>query len=728
MLAKLKVKNFIRHKQFEHEDLQKILPCLNGIFFRLSTPKIGIKMRTSIDQTCINTIRILAADMVQKANSGHPGAPMGCSPLAHVLFSRHFRACGKHPSWLNRDRFVLSNGHACALQYIFLHFLGYSMTMDDLKDFRQLDSKTAGHPENILTDGIEVTTGPLGQGIANAVGLALAEVNLAANFNRPDFCLIDNFTFVLCGDGCLQEGISAEALSLAGHLKLGRLIVIYDDNKVTIDGETDLSFTEDVSKRFEAYGFHVEEVEDGDNSIESFHHAIERAKSNLQQPSLIRVKTTIGFGSKYQGTEKVHGAPLGLEEVCAVKEKLGFNPNASFFVSPEVYSFYQSVNRENESKYSQWHELFIKYKQQYPDLAGELERRMRQELNYDSLLSLLPKFTSKDPEMATRKCSELVLNAIGNQLTELIGGSADLTSSNLTKWKGSVDFQASTPNGRYIRYGVREHAMAAISNGIFAYGCFIPFCATFLNFIGYAQGAVRLSALSRFQVIYIMTHDSIGLGEDGPTHQPIEILSLLRATPNMLVFRPADGNEVSGAYFCALKANSSPSVICLSRQNLPQLEHSSRESVSYGAYVVKRFDQNSNASKRLVFVATGSEVSICIEAAKLLEQDSAFNVQVISFPCFELFENQSNDYRMSVFPQGLLIISVEASATFGWSRYSHFHVGLDTFGASGPYKAVYEKFGITAPDLKTRAVQLMHHFATNEVPILPLHFENLVKN
>ena len=669
-------------------------------------------MKSEHDTLCINTIRILAADMVQKANSGHPGAPMGCAPLAHVLFSKHLGLFGGNPGWMARDRFLLSNGHACALQYVMLYLCGFPMSLEDLKAFRQLDSNTPGHPENIQTPGIEVTTGPLGQGIANAVGLAIAQRNIQATFTRPGFeNLLSNWTIVLAGDGCLQEGIAAEALSLAGHLRLEKLIVIYDDNKITIDGDTELAFSEDVCARMLSYGFQVFEIEDGNEDIERINQIILQAKASRGKPSFIRLRTTIGFGSAMQGSEKVHGAPLGPAGLRAIKEQWGFNPEESFAIPQEVSSFYAEVIQQNAKRYAEWQELWKGYCKEHKSLAEELTRRM--EKRTEILPITFPSYSPKDKAIATRKSSENALNSIAPVLNELIGGSADLTTSNLTRWSAAIDFQAEHPEGRYIRFGVREHAMAGVCNGIAAYGGFIPFCATFLNFIGYAQGAVRLSALSCFQVLYIMTHDSIGLGEDGPTHQPIEILPLLRATPNMLVLRPADGTEVNAAYEAALNHKNGPSVLCLSRQNLPHLSGTQREGFMKGAYVIEimRSFELSASTLHLILTGSGSEVHICLEAGSRLSKELKINVSIVSFPSFELFERQPLEYKKTVFPQNVPVVSLEASSTFGWERYAHYSLGMQTFGASGPFEQVYQKFGLTVENLVEKSKRLLEFYS-----------------
>ena len=667
---------------------------------------------TDLSTKAVNTVRVLSADIVQKANSGHPGAPMSLAPLAYLLWTKVMKYNPQDPTWLSRDRFVLSNGHACALLYSMLHLTGYQLSMENLKNFRQLDSITAGHPENTLIKGIEVSTGPLGQGISNAVGMAMAEAHLAATFNKDGHQVIDNFTYVICGDGCLQEGVSAEASSLAGHLGLGKLIVFYDDNKITIDGETDLSFTEDVAKRYEAYNWHVQTVEDVQD-LDALLAATEAAKAVTDKPSMIKVKTVIGYGSKKQGSHSVHGAPLGGEDLKQLKERFGFNPEESFAVAPEVAELFTAAGAKGTAAQAAWQTGFDAYKVACPALAAELARRTSHALPAD-FKAKLPRYTPADKAMATRKFSEIALNALAPVLPEIVGGSADLTPSTLTQLACSGDFQKATPEGRYFRFGVREHGMTAVANGLFAYGALRPFVATFLNFIGYAWGSVRLSSLSNFGVIFVMTHDSIGLGEDGPTHQPVEILEQIRVMPNLNLIRPADGNEVSGAYLSAVEHPLTPTVLALSRQNLPNLEGSSVEKTLQGAYVLS--DSSSNgAGPELILVASGSEVAIAVEAAKKL---AGTRVRVVSFPSWELFEQQPKDYQLSVFPAGVPVVSIEASATHGWSKYSHAALGLTGFGASGPFEKVYAKFGLTADNLAAKAKEVLAFYAGQPVPSL----------
>lgn len=656
-----------------------------------------------IDQLAINTIRTLAVDATAKANSGHPGAPMGMAPLSHVLFNKFMKFNPKNPKWVNRDRFVLSNGHGCMLQYALLHLFGYAVSLDDLKNFRQIDSITPGHPESHDTPGVEVTTGPLGQGFSNAVGLAIAQAHTAAVFNKPGYNLIDNYTYTFFGDGCAMEGIASEAASTAGHLKLGNLIAIYDDNHISIDGDTKCAFTEDVTKRFEAYGWHTVWVKDGDNDLAGIEAAIKEAQSVKDKPTMIRLTTTIGFGSKLQGTGGVHGNPLKADDIQHVKKLFGFDPEQSFVVPKEVYDLYGKKASEGAALEAEWNKLFEKYGSEHKDLHADLARRLSGKLP-EGWEKKLPTYKTSDPAIASRKLSESVLEAIHETLPELLSGSADLTGSNNTRWKNAVDFQPPELGigdwtGRYLRYGVREHGMAAIMNGLAAYGTLIPAGGTFLNFVSYAAGAVRLSSLSRQRVIYVATHDSIGLGEDGPTHQPIETLAHFRALPNMMVWRPADGNETSAAYYMALTSHETPSIIALTRQNLPQLEGSTLENGIKGGYTVLE-DKEAN----ITLVATGSEVSLALEAVKTLKDNHNLKARVVSMPCVEVFDAQSKEYRLSVIPDGIPSLSIEVMSTLGWEKYSHEQFGLNRFGASGPYKKVYEKFEFTPEGIAKRAV------------------------
>lgn len=642
---------------------------------------------TGVDETCVNNIRILAADVVQKSNSGHPGMPMGMAPAAHVLWDRVMNYSPTNPKWANRDRFVLSNGHGCTLQYIMLHLSGYKVSLDDLKSFRQLHSKTPGHPESFVTEGIEVTTGPLGQGIANAVGLAYCEAHMAGTYNKPGFNLFDHYTYVFCGDGCLQEGVSGEASSLAGHWGMGKLIVFYDDNKITIDGDTSLSFTEDVPMRYRAYGWHTITVEAADGDVDGIERAVELAKSVTDRPTLISMKLTIGYGSAKQGTHDCHGAPLGKEDTIAVKKKFGFDPAQHFQVKSEVSERYGRHVARGNKLVQDWTTLFSKYCQQFPADGAELGRRLAGKMP-QGWEKVLPRFTSKDKGDATRNLSGKCLNALAPIMPELVGGSADLTPSNKTAIKCMTSFQKDNHAGRYIRFGIREHGMAAIGNGIAAYGGFLPFTATFLNFLEYAFPAVRIAALSSHRQIFVMTHDSIGLGEDGPTHQPIEVVALCRSTPNIWTFRPAGGNETSGAYLAAAQLNG-PSVLCLSRQGMSNLDTQTPEKVMFGGYVV----QDCKGKPDLVYIATGTEVDLAIAAAAKMNK----KVRIVSMPCTELFDIQSAEYRRSVITPGVPTIAIEMLVTFGWDKYSHFCIGMNTYGASAPIKKLLVEFGFT-PD------------------------------
>lgn len=598
----------------------------------------------------------------------------------------------ENPHWWNRDRFILSNGHGCALQYSLLHLSGFKVSMDDLKNFRQIGSNTPGHPEVHVTPGIEVTTGPLGQGVANAVGMAIAQSHLAAVYNKPGYELFNNHTYVFCGDGCMQEGVCCEAVSLAGHLKLKNLIVIYDDNKISIDGPTSMSFSEDVPARFRACGFNTILVENGDSDIVGLTAAIEEAKKS-EKPTLISVRTTIGYGSTKQGTSKTHGEALGAEDLKQVKTKFGFNPAESFVVSDDVYAYWRQVGVRGKAAADAWSELFAKYTAAFPVESAQLSARMRGEIPAD-LVSKLPKYDGSSKADATRNLSGVVLNAIADLIPAVMGGSADLTPSNKTDLKKSHDYMPNSRDGRYIRFGIREHGMAAIGNGMFAYGGFIPYTATFLNFIEYCFPSVRLAALSNFKQLFIMTHDSIGLGEDGPTHQPIEALQICRATPNVLVLRPADGAETVGAYVEALKWNG-PSVFALSRQNVTNQAGSSSESVSKGAYILQ---ESVGGAPEAIIVASGTEVTTVVDALKS-DALKGSKIRVVSMPSTTLFDLQTVEYRRSVFPIGVPVISVEASAVFGWEKYAHASIGMTTFGASGPLEKVLDKFFMSSKTL-----------------------------
>ncbi len=663
----------------------------------------------SLETLCINSIRFLAVDAVNKSKSGHPGLPMGAAPMSFVLWDKFIRHNPKNPRWFNRDRFVLSAGHGCLLQYAMLYLTGYdSVSLDDIKQFRQWGSSTPGHPENFETPGVEVTTGPLGQGICNAVGLAMAEAHLAAKFNKPDCTVVDHYTYTIMGDGCNMEGISGEACSLAGHLGLGKLIALYDDNHISIDGSTDIAFTEDVSKRFEAYGWHVLHVEDGNTDLDSIEKAIAQAKEVTDKPTMIKVTTTIGYGSPNRaGTGGIHGAMLGDEETIATRENLDWKYD--FFEIPEdALSRYRQAIDKGASAEAEWDETLATYRTKYAEEAKEFERLLSGKLP-DGWEDALPTYTPEDKALATRKNSEATLNALAPVLPELIGGSADLTHSNLTELKISGDYQKGAYENRNIHFGVREHGMGAICNGIALHGGgLIPYCATFLVFTDYMRGAIRLSALSEAGVIYVMTHDSIGLGEDGPTHQPVETVASLRAIPNLYVIRPADGNETSGAYKIAVNKRKAPTLMCFSRQGLRNLPGSSIDAVAKGAYIMS--DNSEGNAPELIMIATGSEVQLCEDAAEKLRGEGK-KVRVVSMPCWKLYEEQDAAYKESVLPKAVKKrLVVEAMSSFGWAKYFGDEgdmISVDTFGASAPGGVVMEKFGYTIDNVVSRAIALL---------------------
>ncbi|MBL6739581.1 MAG: transketolase [Synechococcus sp. BS301-5m-G54] len=662
----------------------------------------------SLDTLCINSIRFLAVDAVNKSKSGHPGLPMGCAPMGYTLWDKFLKHNPKNPKWFNRDRFVLSAGHGCMLIYALLHLTGYdSVTIEDIKQFRQWGSKTPGHPETFETPGVEVTTGPLGAGISNAVGLAIAESHLAAKFNKADAEIVDHYTYVVMGDGCNQEGIASEACSLAGHLKLGKLIALYDDNHITIDGRTDVSFTEDVLKRYEAYGWHVQHVADGNTDVDAIAKAIEAAKAVTDKPSIIKVTTTIGYGSPNKGdTAGVHGAPLGEEEAELTRKQLGWN-YGPFEVPQEAYDQYRQAIDRGASLEAEWNQSLAAYRTKYPSEAAEFERMLRGELP-EGWDKDLPTAGPEEKGLATRKHSQICLGALGPNLPELIGGSADLTHSNYTDIKGETgSYQPETPEKRYLHFGVREHAMAAILNGIAYHDSgLIPYGGTFLVFADYMRGSMRLSALSELGVIYVLTHDSIGVGEDGPTHQPIETIPSLRAMPGMLVFRPGDANETSGAYKLAIENRKRPSALCLSRQGMANQANSSIEKVALGGYILEDCD----GTPDLILIGTGTELDLCVQAAKQLSEAGS-KVRVVSMPCVELFDEQSDAYKEEVLPNTVRKrMVVEAAESFGWHRF----IGLDgdsvtmnRFGASAPGGTCLKEFGFTVENVVAKAKALL---------------------
>jgi transketolase len=657
-------------------------------------------MTNDLQTRAINTIRFLSADAVQQANSGHPGLPMGTAAMAYTVWTRHLRFNPHNPKWAGRDRFILSGGHGSMLLYSLLHLTGYDLALDEIRNFRQFESRTPGHPEYGLTPGVETTTGPLGQGFSTGVGMAIAAAQLAATFNKPDFEIIQSRIYAIVTDGDLMEGVSSEAASLAGHLQLGRLIYLYDDNHVSIDGSTDLAFTEDRCARFEAYGWHVQKVEDG-NDVEAIDAAIRAAEAD-PRPSLIAVRTTIGYGApNKQGTSKAHGEPLGEDELNAAKKNLDWPTEPRFLIPGDVLEFYREAVERGRDDEAEWTRQLEEYKKAYPSEGIELQRRM------DGLLpngwdAELPAFSPDAKGMATRSSSGKVLDYLSTQLPELIGGSADLTPSNNTKFKEAGDFEKDNPGGRYIHYGVREHAMGAALNGLNLFGGLIAYGGTFLVFSDYMKPAIRIAALSRIPSIFVFTHDSVGLGEDGPTHQPIEHLMALRAVPYLTVIRPADANEVAQAWRIALAHRDGPYAFALTRQNVPTLEGTNTGMVEKGAYVLKDFGQ-----PEVILMASGSEVSLVLDAAKQLSAEG-HGVRVVSFPSWELFELQDEAYRESVLPKDITArLAVEAGATLGWERYASSVLGIDHYGASAPYKVILERFGFTVGNVVARAKDLL---------------------
>lgn len=657
-------------------------------------------MFDKVDQLAVDTIRTLSIDGVQKANSGHPGLPMGAAPMTYVLWSRHLKANPKNSHWVDRDRFVLSAGHGSMMLYSMLHLAGYKVSIDDLKNFRQWESNTPGHPEVHYTDGVEATTGPLGQGIANSVGMAMAEAHLAATYNKENHTIVDHYTYALCGDGDLMEGISAEAASLAGHLKLGKLIVLYDSNDISLDGPTSKSFTENVGQRFEAYGWEHILVKDG-NDLEEVNAAIEKAKANPDQPSLIEVKTVIGFGSPGAGSHKVHGAPLGIEGVEATKKAYGWE-GEDFYVPMEAQARFEEMivdpGAEAEEK---WNKAFEAYRQEFPELAQQFEVGFNGELP-EGWDKDLPVYEEGDAAAASRKTSSQVLNAIAKNVPNLWGGSADLSSSNNTMIDGVADYEAGQYEGRNIWYGVREFAMTAAANGIQLHGGTKTYVGTFFVFTDYLRAAVRLAAISKLPVTYVFTHDSVAVGEDGPTHEPVEHLSSLRSMPNLTVLRPADGNEVAAAWEIAMKSTDHPTMLVLSRQDLPVLPKTkelARENIQKGAYVLSPQDGEKPEG---ILIATGSEVALALEAQKELKAQGK-DVSVVSMPSMDLFEKQSAEYKESVLPREIRKrVSIEMGATFGWERYVGLDgatIGIDKYGASAPGATVIKNYGFTTQNV-----------------------------
>jgi transketolase len=662
----------------------------------------------SIEELSINTVRVLAADAVQKANSGHPGLPMGAAPMGHILWTEAMNYNPKNPDWPNRDRFVLSAGHGCMLQYCYLHLTGYELSMDDLKQFRQLDSQTPGHPEYGLSKGVEITTGPLGQGFANGVGFAIGQYHLAARYNKPDFPLFDYKIYAICSDGDMMEGITAEAASLAGHLQLGNLIYFYDDNHISIEGSTDLTFTEDVAQRFLSYGWHVQVVPDG-NDLEALYQAVKAAQEETQRPSLIKVRTHIGYGSpNKEGTADAHGSPLGADEIKLVKEKFGFDPEKSFVVPEDVHHYYREIGKERAKKEDKWNDLYKAYKAKYPELAEEYELVSNGQLP-EGWEKKIPVFAAGDEKIATRKASGKVLNAIADELPHLIGGSADLSPSTDTDLKNYHSFSVENREGRIFHFGIREHAMGAILNGLAVTKGIIPYGGTFLVFSDYMRPPIRLAAIMKIRPIFIFTHDSIGLGEDGTTHQPIEQLMALRAMPNVVVIRPADANETAQAWRVAIQHPGGPVVIVLTRQGLPvidQEKYTPATELEKGAYVLS----DSEKEPDVILIGTGSEVSLLLQAQEELRKD-AISARVVSMPSFELFDRQDAAYKEKVFPKALKKrLAVEAGAEMGWYKYVTDEgaiLGMTSYGESAPAEDLFKKFGFTVENVVKRAKALL---------------------
>jgi transketolase len=664
--------------------------------------------QSDLDRSAVNTIRFLSADAVQRANSGHPGLPMGTAALAYVLWARHLKFYPTEPSWPDRDRFVLSAGHGSMLLYSLLHLTGYDLPLAEIKRFRQWGSMTPGHPEHGETPGVETTTGPLGQGFANGVGMAIAVEHQAAMYNRKGFPIFDHYIYAIVSDGDLMEGVASEAASIAGHLRLGRLIYLYDDNRISIDGSTDLTFTEDRAARFRAYEWHVLHVEDG-NDLEEIDRALTEAKGD-PRPSLIVCRTHIGYGlPTKQDTAAAHGEPPGEEELAGAKERLGWPQEPRFFIPQDVREHFREIGLRGKKVYEEWQDMFLRYRESYPQLAAQFERCQAERLP-DGLADLAPDFAPDPKGIATRVSSGTVLNALAPALPELIGGSADLTGSNKTAIAGEAPFSAENRSSRYLHFGVREHGMGAAMTGLALHGGLIPYGGTFLVFSDYMRPAVRLAAMMGQRVIYVFTHDSIGLGEDGPTHQPIEQLAALRAIPNLTVIRPADANEVAVGWQVALERTTGPTALVLTRQAVPTLDRerfASAEGLSKGAYVLADLGEG---EPRLILIASGSEVNMIIEAGERLVEQGV-SVRLISFPSWELFSKQPIEYQEQVLPTSVPArVVIEAGVTQGWERWVDTRgavIGLHRFGASAPYRDLYQNLGLTVERIVEEAGQVL---------------------
>lgn len=659
----------------------------------------------NIEQKSVNAIRVLAADTVQKANSGHPGMPLGSAAMAYELWANHLTHNPKNPKWVNRDRFILSAGHASSLLYSLLHLFGYGLTIEDMKNFRQDNSLTPGHPEYGHTVGVEATTGPLGAGMGMAVGMAMAQAHMAATFNTEDYNIIDHYTFVLGGDGCMEEGISSEAFSLAGTLGLSKLIVLYDSNNITIEGNTDLAFTEDVNKRMEAFGFQTLTVEDG-NNLEEISKAIEMAKAEKTKPSFITVKTKIAFGCPAkEGSESSHGSPLGEENVKALRDNLGWEEQEAFVIPQDVYDNFAQKAKKGQEAEDNWNKLFKAYCEKYPE-KKELWDKYFAVIDDEKLLNCDEFWSYEDKPQATRSLSGNMINFLAKIMPNFWGGSADLGPSNKTVIKDGGSFSKNNYLGRNIHYGVREFAMAAIANGITLYGGTKTFVGTFFVFSDYLKPMARLAALMKIPVTYVLTHDSIGVGEDGPTHEPIEQLAMLRAMPNINVFRPADATETAAAWYSAITSKNTPTVLALSRQNLPQIEGSSKEALK-GGYIIA---ESIKAKPDAIIIASGSEVSLAVDAKKEL-MEKGFDIRVVSMPCMDIFEQQSDEYKEKILPQTVeKRLVVEAGSSICWGKYLGFKgksVTIDTFGASAPANVLFKKYGFTVENVVNKALSML---------------------
>ena len=660
----------------------------------------------NIDIKSVNTVRVLSADGIEKAKSGHPGLPLGAAPIAYELFANHMKHNPKNPDWANRDRFILSAGHGSMLLYSLFHLFGYgNLSMDDLKSFRQLDSKTPGHPEYGYTVGVEATTGPLGAGMGMAVGMAMAEAHMASVFNKEGFDIVDHYTFVLGGDGCMMEGISSEAFSLAGTLGLSKLIVFYDSNGISIEGSTDIAFTENVVDRMKAFGFQTIEVEDG-NDLAAIGKAIEEAKADKNRPSFIKINTVIGYGAgKKQGTAGAHGEPLGSEALAALKSGFGFNPEESFKVDADVYENFNKINEKNAKIEEEWNKLFKEYASKYPEDAKKWDNYYS-EINA-SLIDSDEFWAWDDAPAATRNISGSIINRLKDIFPNLIGGSADLSPSNKTVMNGEGYISKDDYSGRNIHFGVREFAMTAITNGILLHGGLKAYCATFFVFSDYTKPMARLSALMNIPTIFVFTHDSIGVGEDGPTHEPIEQLAMLRSLPNFNTFRPADARETIAAWYAAMVSKSTPTAIVLTRQNLPQLDGSGKKALK-GAYIIK---EASKSTPDMILIASGSEVSLAVEAAKELDKDN-ISTRVVSMPCMDVFETQSKEYKEEVLPKTVRNrVAIEALSSFGWDRYTGLDgrvISMNSFGASAPQDLLFKRFGFTKENVVATAKEVFN--------------------